>query len=113
MSVTGPIERREFLKAAGVLACAPLALRSACADDPKLVRVNVATLTATHKVLKCYAAAIVEMRAISQKDPKDPRGWIFQANMHWTPRNEPAQRHVWNQREHRTRCVWPRDRLSH
>lgn len=109
-----PIERRKFLKTAAVLACGPLALGATdarLADGP--VRVNVAALSATHKILTSYAAAIVEMRAISQKDAKDPRGWIFQANMHWTPRGEPVQSDDWNQCEHGTRwfCPWHRGYL--
>src|SRR5438445_11165469 len=69
-------------------------------------RVNVAGMSATDPILKSYAAAITAMRQLSETNPKDPLGWTFQANMHWTPPGEMVL-DAWNGCQHGTRWFFP------
>jgi tyrosinase len=107
------IPRRDFVRAvAGAVGGLAIAGRfdapaaaARQATFPK--RINVAGLTAVSPILKSYAAAITAMRQLFQSDPKDPRGWIFQANMHGTPQGEPVLDPAWNGCQHGTRWFFP------
>jgi tyrosinase len=71
------------------------------------IRKNVASLPAGDTTLASYAQAITAMRQRSQADPKDPLGWTFQANMHWTPQGEMILDPAWNGCQHGTRWFFP------
>ena len=50
-----------------------------------------------------YATAVGEMKKITQKDPNDPRGWQYQANVHGVSGGvPPALKNFWAQCQHQS-----------
>ncbi len=108
------IGRREFVGTVtatlgGVTLFGGLMPRATAGRDTTTVlkRSNVAGMDANHPILRSYISAITAMQQRSMDNPKDPLGWTFQANMHWTPSGEMILDPVWNGCQHGTRWFFP------
>jgi hypothetical protein len=88
--------RREFLIISGLLATSAATTARAQATQAPLVRKNLATLNANSPDIQAFSTAYQAMLKISQNDPNDPHGWIYQANIHGVdPSNNTGPDGVW------------------
>jgi tyrosinase len=60
--------------------------------------------------LDAYAEGVRKMKELSETDPTNPSGWIYQANIHWT-QDRPLME-LWNTCEHHTDFFWTWHRMQ-
>ena len=81
-------------------------------NPASLVRKNLATLDANSPDIQAFSTAYQAMLKISQNDPNDPHGWIYQANIHGVnPSKNTGPDGVWNQCQHGTWWFFPWHRM--
>ena len=96
----------------GLLATGAATTARAQATQAPLVRKNLATLNANSPDIQAFSTAYQAMLKISQNDPNDPHGWIYQANIHGVdPSNNTGPDGVWNQCQHGTWWFFPWHRM--
>jgi tyrosinase len=96
----------------GLLAAGGVTAARAQAAPAPLVRKNLATLNANSPDIQAFVTAYNEMLKISQRDPNDPHGWTYQANIHGvSPSTNTGPDGVWNQCQHGNWWFFPWHRM--